>query len=101
MKQDKKVVEAVQEMNSVVGGINLRAGMLDDISAKLYMLMDDMDNAVHKGQEMAYYREHHQEIRILAPLMHYVMKDFLKEAEDIVSIGELLHDSIVKGERHE
>lgn len=90
------VIEAVQEMNSVTGNINLRTELLDDISTKLFHLMDDMDKAAYNGHEKLYFKEHQQEVRVLATFMNYVMKDLKKDTEDIVSLGENLHEEVVK-----
>lgn len=90
------VIEAVQVMNSVAGNINLRTELLDDISTKLYHLMDRMEKAAYNGHEKFYYKEHQQEVRILATFMNYVMKDVRKDTEDIVSLGETLHEEIIK-----
>lgn len=92
----KKVVKAVQEMNSVTGSIGLHTDMLDDISSKLFQVVDDMNNAAHNGKEMVYYREHHHELRLLAQLMHYAMIDVKRDTEEIISLGENLHEEIIR-----
>lgn len=76
----------VHEMDYILGSINCRKGSLDDIQENFMLLISDMNDKVHVGEEKFYFREWHRELRILSELMYYNMKEleeYFKKAEDI------------------
>lgn len=90
------VVESVQEMDSVVGSLQIRAGVLHDVSEKFTAVVDDMNNAVYTGDEMVYYREHFQELRVLSELLRYCMNDVSTETEKMNSLTSSMFKEVVK-----
>lgn len=77
----KKLEELTFEMDGVIGSIELKVESLSDVEIALSQLRTSMDNAVHRGEERLYYREHHRTVRMLADLMYYLMKDLIPATE--------------------
>lgn len=95
-KENLIVVEAVQEMDSVVGSIGVHAEVLHDISTKFMSVVGEMNEAVYRGTHEECYREHHHELRLLAELLNYCMNDVAKDHTDISALKKTLFQEVVK-----
>lgn len=84
------------DLDNELGLIQSRVETLTDVEVLLGHLVDDMRMAVMNSEEMTYYKQHHREIRTLAELMFYSMKDLNKHYDKAQKIHQSMFQSIVK-----
>ncbi|KSU86556.1 hypothetical protein AS180_17865 [Priestia veravalensis] len=82
------------KLDCQLDSIGCQAEILSDVKTLLYHLKEDMDKAVHIGEERAYYHEHHRMVRVLAELMHFTVKELNKDYEDAHCISGKLYAKI-------
>ncbi len=84
-------------MDETIGTIGRLVESLADVEIALGQLRQEMDIAVHRGEERLYFHEHHRQVRMLAELMHYLMRELVPASEK----AHELHLSIFKAVRGE
>src|SRR5690625_4150323 len=91
-----EVKRLVQEQETNIGGIGVQVELLQDVSVELGHLREDMDTAVHRGQEHFFYPEHHRQVRILSELTRYLMIDLTECYENARGLQQTIHEVAVK-----
>lgn len=94
MENKKSLSKLVYDLDDELGNIGLRRNTLVDIEEMFSMLVTDMDNKVHRGEEKIYFDEWHRELRVLSELMNYTMKAFNKHCESADEIADEINNSI-------
>lgn len=92
------------ELDCDMGWIDSRIEILNDTKVLLNYLREDMDGAVYKKEEAAYYRENHRMVRVISELMHYTVEDLAKtfkkadkKTDEILRIATIKEKSPVAG----
>lgn len=87
------------ELDHQLAGIDGQVDTLDDVRTNLLLLVDKMTEALHKGEERACYLEHHRELRLLAELMNYSMKDLKENHQTSSKIHSTMFTEIMRTEK--
>ena len=93
----KNLENLAHELDSVLGLIGCRKSSLSDIQNNFILLVSDMNDKVHIGEEKYYFHEWHRELRILSELMYYNMKELEKYYEKAGEISRTLFSTVDKG----
>jgi hypothetical protein len=86
----------VFEMDSAMGSVSSRVGILHDVEVRMGYLREDMDTAEHKGEQRLYYRDHHREVRVLSELLYYLTKDLIAASETAYNLHLSIFANVVK-----
>ena len=88
--------DLAHSLDNASGGVNLATITMDDISANLLHVAEDMDNVKEGTDLRIYFREWHREIRILAKLMYHTSEELNKSNEEVSEISEQIFDQVVR-----
>ncbi|CAM4214947.1 hypothetical protein BAMA_02050 [Bacillus manliponensis] len=97
----KTLRELAYELDDEVSKIGAKVSTLEDVETLLCYLVESMDEAVRKEEEMLYYREHHTQLRVYWNLINYMISDLSKEYEKASDIKDELFKQVVKNGVHE
>lgn len=88
--------ELAFELDNEVGQIKGYTETLIDVETMLGRLNDKMFEAEMKGDAVAYYRDHHREIRILWHVMRQLKSELTESVIEFDKINTELFDTFVK-----
>ncbi|MGG4545798.1 hypothetical protein ABEV10_22435, partial [Bacillus velezensis] len=75
---------------------------LTDVEVLLAHLVEDMDTAVYKGEEIYCFRGFHRKLRVYWRLLNHTMNELNKEYERVDEIKDGLFKEVVKnGEKRQ
>ncbi|PEW67202.1 hypothetical protein CN448_20010 [Bacillus cereus] len=93
--------DLVHEMDYSCGSIGLSISTLVDVEILLGHLVEGMNEAVYKGEEMAYYKEHHRKLRVYQNLIHHTVNELCTEHEKAETLKDEIFNKVVKNKTHE
>ncbi|MDY7960049.1 MULTISPECIES: hypothetical protein [Bacillus cereus group] len=88
--------EIVYELDEEIGSIGAKVSTLEDVETLLGRLMEDIDRAVHKGEEIYYFKEFHRKLRVYWKLINYTTSGLNKDFEKAEELKEELFNKVVK-----
>lgn len=83
------------ELTSVGGSIET----LTDAEILLGPLVHSMEEAVYRGEEKDYYREHHRTVRVLWHLVRHTMHELSEEYESVYRIKGEIFNEVMKNKK--
>lgn len=86
----KNQAELTFKLDIKLGAIGANLSTLNDVKDKLGYLREDMDTAVYRGLEQAYFQEFHRTVRILDDLIRYSMEELNTNFDETNEISHLL-----------
>ncbi|PEU69968.1 hypothetical protein CN386_26730 [Bacillus cereus] len=84
------------ELDYSCGSLGNSVATLVDVESLLANLVEGMNEAAYKGQEMAYYREHHRKLRVYWRLLNHTTRELNEEYEKVDEIKDGLFKEVVK-----
>ncbi|MCM3363167.1 hypothetical protein [Niallia sp. MER TA 168] len=72
---------------------------LDDAEKFLGELVEEMGEAVYKGEEMAYYNKHFRDVRILSQLFRQALSDLNMQHSKANKLGKILFGEVVRKQK--
>ncbi|MEC2868902.1 hypothetical protein ACIQHV_19030 [Bacillus bombysepticus] len=85
-----------RELDHEVGSIGLSVATLVDVENLLGNLVESMNEAAYKGEQMAYFNEHHTKIRVYWNLIRHTVNELSAEYEKVEKIKDGLFNEVVK-----
>ncbi|MEB9590213.1 hypothetical protein P4L01_09355 [Bacillus cereus] len=85
-----------RELDHEVGSIGLSVATLVDVENLLGHLVESMNEAAYKGDQMAYFNEHHTKVRVYWNLIRHTVNELSAEYEKVEKIKDGLFDEVVK-----
>ncbi|WP_153731565.1 hypothetical protein [Sporosarcina obsidiansis] len=92
----KKLSDLTFDLDCEMGAIESRIETLIDVNKSFLMLVNVIDNKVHRNQEALILEEWHRELRVLSELMRYSIKDLQQDYKKADSITGSLFRNIKK-----
>ncbi|WP_306475123.1 hypothetical protein [Bacillus anthracis] len=91
-----------RELDHEVGSIGLSVATLVDVENLLGHLVESMNEAAYKGEQMAYFNEHHTKVRVYWNLIRHTVNELSTEYEKVEKIKDGLFNEVVKnGEKRQ
>ncbi|PEP49724.1 MULTISPECIES: hypothetical protein [Bacillus] len=84
------------ELDHELGSLGLSVSTLEDVEILLGHLLENINAAAHKGEEMYYFREFHRKLRVYWRLLNHTMNELNKEYERVDEIKDGLFQEVVK-----
>lgn len=84
------------ELDGELGSLGVSVATLTDVEVLLAHLVEDMDTAVYKGEEIYCFRGFHRKLRVYWRLLNYTMNELNKEYERVDEIKDGLFKEVVK-----
>ncbi|MGQ7103686.1 hypothetical protein ACUN13_04720 [Bacillus cereus group sp. Bce041] len=84
------------ELDGELGSLGVSVATLTDVEVLLAHLVEDMDAAVYKGEEIYCFRGFHRKLRVYWRLLNYTMNELNKEYERVDEIKDGLFKEVVK-----
>ncbi|WP_255288432.1 hypothetical protein [Bacillus wiedmannii] len=85
-----------RELDHEVGSIGLSVATLVDVENLLGHLVESMNEAAYKGEQMAYFNEHHTKVRVYWNLIHHTVNELSADYDKVEKIKDGLFDTVVK-----
>lgn len=92
----KPLKNLTHELDGELGSLGVSVATLTDVEVLLGHLVEGMDTAVCKGEEMYYFREHHRKLRVYWRLLNHTMSELNKEYERVDELKDGLFKEVVK-----
>ncbi|MBJ8030882.1 hypothetical protein ABES33_26815 [Bacillus pseudomycoides] len=84
------------ELDGELGSLGVSVATLTDVEVLLAHLVEDMDTAVYKGEEIYCFRGFHRKLRVYWRLLNHTIGDLNKEYEKVDEIKDGLFKEVVK-----
>ncbi|CAH2466781.1 hypothetical protein ACQVTS_12300 [Bacillus mycoides] len=84
------------ELDGELGSLGVSVATLTDVEVLLAHLVEDMDTAVYKGDEVYCFRGFHRKLRVYWRLLNHTMNELNKEYEKVDEIKDGLFKEVVK-----
>jgi hypothetical protein len=82
------------ELDSQLGSIGATLRTLNDVENLFMQLTEDMEEAVHRGEERFHFQEHHRTIRVLSKLMYHAMNEINEHYEKAEAAEKELFNTV-------
>ncbi|HFK1394603.1 TPA: hypothetical protein ACGXMH_002329 [Bacillus mobilis] len=89
-----------RELDHEVGSIGLSVATLVDVENLLGHLVESMNEAAYKGEQMDYFNEHHTKIRVYWNLIRHTVNELSTDYEKIEMIKDGIFQEVVKKRIH-
>ncbi|WP_110934161.1 hypothetical protein [Paenibacillus bouchesdurhonensis] len=89
-----QIQEIAFELDNTANFIEAAVETLSDIDTEFGHLREDMDNAVFRGDQQIYYREHHRQVRLLSHLMRHVLGELRGSSEKASELTQTLFKTV-------
>ncbi len=88
------------ELDHSCGSLGNSVATLVDVENLLANLVEGMNEAAYKGEEMAYYREHHRKLRVYWRLLNHTTRELNEEYEKVDEIKDGLFQEVAQKRIH-
>lgn len=94
--EESNLKNFTSELDGELGSLGVNVATLIDIEILLAHLVEDMDTAVYKGEEIYCFRGFHRKLRVYWRLLNHTMNELNKEYEKVDEIKDGLFKEVVK-----
>ncbi|EJQ36376.1 hypothetical protein IEC_03846 [Bacillus toyonensis] len=94
--EESNLKNFTSELDGELGSLGVSVATLIDIEVLLAHLVEDMDTAVYKGEEIYCFRGFHRKLRVYWRLLNHTMNELNKEYEKVDEIKDGLFKEVVK-----
>ncbi|PKG22743.1 hypothetical protein [Niallia nealsonii] len=88
------------DLTNEIASVGTKVETLKDVQVLMAHLREDMDGAVYRNEEAAYYKENHRMVRVLSELLYYTVNDLNRIYDNADKIGERIHRLSRKNEEN-
>ncbi|HDX9541498.1 MULTISPECIES: hypothetical protein [Bacillus] len=97
--EESNLKNFTSELDGELGSLGVSVATLTDVEVLLAQLVEDMDTAVYKGEEIYCFRGFHRKLRVYWRLLNHTMNELNKEYERVDEIKDGLFTKVVKASK--